>query len=93
MLHDEMKAESSIEDILLLLSNAQEYHELPVRHNEDAVNWLMLICFFYIMCVWAYCLLPQTKNGQLCCFVRDDRVAKSLFRDYELQETFRFSQI
>jgi len=38
MLHDEMKAECSIEDILLLLSNAQEYHELPVRHNEDAVN-------------------------------------------------------
>ncbi|CAK8672120.1 unnamed protein product [Clavelina lepadiformis] len=38
MLHEDMKPECSVEEILLLLSNAQEYHELPVRHNEDAVN-------------------------------------------------------
>uniref|UniRef100_H2Z645 Activating signal cointegrator 1 complex subunit 3 n=1 Tax=Ciona savignyi TaxID=51511 RepID=H2Z645_CIOSA len=38
LLNEEMRPECSIDDILRLLSNAQEYHELPVRHNEDGIN-------------------------------------------------------
>ncbi|CAG2221545.1 ASCC3 [Mytilus edulis] len=35
---DELKPESSIAELLDVLSNANEYDELPVRHNEDQLN-------------------------------------------------------
>ncbi|GFS12419.1 activating signal cointegrator 1 complex subunit 3-like [Elysia marginata] len=35
---DTMKAESSVPDLLEVLSNASEFAELPVRHNEDQTN-------------------------------------------------------
>nr|CAB3223427.1 activating signal cointegrator 1 complex subunit 3 [Phallusia mammillata] len=38
MLEENMKPDCSVEDIIQLLSEAQEFHELPVRHNEDSVN-------------------------------------------------------
>ncbi|KAJ8411438.1 hypothetical protein AAFF_G00162460 [Aldrovandia affinis] len=31
-------ADSSLEDLLLILTDAEEYAELPVRHNEDQLN-------------------------------------------------------
>ncbi|CAG2249935.1 ASCC3 [Mytilus edulis] len=38
MFRDELKPESSIAELLDVLSNANEYDELPVRHNEDQLN-------------------------------------------------------
>ncbi|XP_039272645.2 activating signal cointegrator 1 complex subunit 3-like [Styela clava] len=38
MLCQEMKSGSTIPDILQLLTECQEYNELPVRHNEDIIN-------------------------------------------------------
>ncbi|KAF9101073.1 hypothetical protein BGX29_006008 [Mortierella sp. GBA35] len=37
-LEDHLKADSSYEDLLMILCGATEYSELPVRHNEDLVN-------------------------------------------------------
>ncbi|NXL77668.1 ASCC3 protein, partial [Leptocoma aspasia] len=38
MFKDQLKPESSIEELLLILTNADEYTDLPVRHNEDQMN-------------------------------------------------------
>lgn len=38
MFKDELKPESNIEELLLILTNADEYTDLPVRHNEDQMN-------------------------------------------------------
>nr|XP_023662018.1 activating signal cointegrator 1 complex subunit 3 [Paramormyrops kingsleyae]XP_023662019.1 activating signal cointegrator 1 complex subunit 3 [Paramormyrops kingsleyae]XP_023662021.1 activating signal cointegrator 1 complex subunit 3 [Paramormyrops kingsleyae] len=38
MFKETLKAESSMQDLLLILTNAEEYAELPVRHNEDQLN-------------------------------------------------------
>ena len=38
MLNDDMRNDMNIEEVLEILSQAQEYNELPVRHNEDSVN-------------------------------------------------------
>ncbi|CAL8248146.1 unnamed protein product [Lota lota] len=38
MFKERLKAELAIHDILTLLSDAEEYAELPVRHNEDQLN-------------------------------------------------------
>ncbi|XP_048883103.1 activating signal cointegrator 1 complex subunit 3 [Brienomyrus brachyistius] len=38
MFKESLKVESSIQDLLLILTNAEEYAELPVRHNEDQLN-------------------------------------------------------
>ena len=35
---ESLGAEVSIEDLVEVLSNAQEFAELPVRHNEDQIN-------------------------------------------------------
>ncbi|XP_071112657.1 activating signal cointegrator 1 complex subunit 3-like [Haliotis cracherodii] len=38
MFCNELKAESTLPELLDILSNAHEYAELPVRHNEDQIN-------------------------------------------------------
>ncbi|KAL5009476.1 hypothetical protein ScPMuIL_011781 [Solemya velum] len=38
MFRDELKSESTIPELIEILSNAHEYAELPVRHNEDQIN-------------------------------------------------------
>ncbi|XP_075718320.1 activating signal cointegrator 1 complex subunit 3 [Rhinoderma darwinii] len=38
MFRDRLKAESSVEDLLSVLTDAEEYTDLPVRHNEDQMN-------------------------------------------------------
>ena len=38
MFSESLGAEVSIEDLIEVLSNAQEFAELPVRHNEDQTN-------------------------------------------------------
>ncbi|NXR61952.1 ASCC3 protein, partial [Rhadina sibilatrix] len=38
MFKDQLKPESNIEKLLLILTNADEYTDLPVRHNEDQMN-------------------------------------------------------
>ncbi|XP_032538477.1 LOW QUALITY PROTEIN: activating signal cointegrator 1 complex subunit 3 [Chiroxiphia lanceolata] len=38
MFKEQLKPESNIEELLLILSNADEYTDLPVRHNEDQMN-------------------------------------------------------
>ncbi|KAL9863392.1 activating signal cointegrator 1 complex subunit 3 isoform 1-T2 [Geothlypis trichas] len=38
MFKDQLKPESTIEELLLILTNADEYTDLPVRHNEDQMN-------------------------------------------------------
>ncbi|XP_072187637.1 activating signal cointegrator 1 complex subunit 3 [Excalfactoria chinensis] len=38
MFKDQLKPESSVEELLLILTNADEYTDLPVRHNEDQMN-------------------------------------------------------
>ncbi|KAK3097620.1 hypothetical protein FSP39_011463 [Pinctada imbricata] len=38
MFRDELKSESTIAELIEILSNAQEYAQLPVRHNEDQIN-------------------------------------------------------
>ncbi|XP_075603901.1 activating signal cointegrator 1 complex subunit 3 [Balearica regulorum gibbericeps] len=38
MFKDQLKPESNIEELLLILTNAEEYTDLPVRHNEDQMN-------------------------------------------------------
>ncbi|XP_059138482.1 activating signal cointegrator 1 complex subunit 3-like, partial [Physella acuta] len=38
MFRDAMKSDCSIPELLDILSNAAEYAELPVRHNEDQIN-------------------------------------------------------
>nr|XP_018669768.1 activating signal cointegrator 1 complex subunit 3 [Ciona intestinalis] len=38
LLNEDMRPEMPLDDLLKLLSDAQEYHELPVRHNEDSIN-------------------------------------------------------
>ncbi|NXP31267.1 ASCC3 protein, partial [Leiothrix lutea] len=38
MFKDQLKPESNIEELLLILTNADEYTDLPVRHNEDQMN-------------------------------------------------------
>ncbi|KAJ8290873.1 hypothetical protein GJAV_G00018670 [Gymnothorax javanicus] len=38
MFHERLKAECSLQDLLLILTDAEEYTELPVRHNEDQLN-------------------------------------------------------
>ncbi|XP_041333984.1 activating signal cointegrator 1 complex subunit 3 [Pyrgilauda ruficollis] len=38
MFKDQLKPESNIEELLLTLTNADEYTDLPVRHNEDQMN-------------------------------------------------------
>jgi activating signal cointegrator complex subunit 3 len=35
---ERLKDDSSIEDLLRILSDVTEYAELPVRHNEDGIN-------------------------------------------------------
>uniref|UniRef100_A0A0N4ZRT8 U5 small nuclear ribonucleoprotein 200 kDa helicase n=1 Tax=Parastrongyloides trichosuri TaxID=131310 RepID=A0A0N4ZRT8_PARTI len=35
---DEIKCDSTIEDLLFIMSNMPEYGEVPVRHNEDIIN-------------------------------------------------------
>ncbi|KAF9586602.1 activating signal cointegrator 1 complex subunit [Lunasporangiospora selenospora] len=37
-LDENLRPDSSYEDLLILLCGAQEFSELPVRHNEDIVN-------------------------------------------------------
>ncbi|XP_043925219.1 activating signal cointegrator 1 complex subunit 3 [Protopterus annectens] len=38
MFKERLKAECSIEDLLSILTDAEEYSDLPVRHNEDQLN-------------------------------------------------------
>ncbi|KAM3931944.1 activating signal cointegrator 1 complex subunit 3 [Leptodactylus fuscus] len=38
MFRDRLKAECSVEDLLSVLTDAEEYTDLPVRHNEDQMN-------------------------------------------------------
>ncbi|NXK30981.1 ASCC3 protein, partial [Piprites chloris] len=38
MFKEQLKPESNIEELLLILTNADEYKDLPVRHNEDQMN-------------------------------------------------------
>lgn len=38
MFREKLKQDSNVEDLLEVLTEAQEYHELPVRHNEDTLN-------------------------------------------------------
>lgn len=38
LLRDELSVNSSLEGVLRLLSNAYEYDQMPVRHNEDILN-------------------------------------------------------
>uniref|UniRef100_W5NIJ2 Activating signal cointegrator 1 complex subunit 3 n=1 Tax=Lepisosteus oculatus TaxID=7918 RepID=W5NIJ2_LEPOC len=38
MFKERLKAECRIEDLLSVLTDAEEYAELPVRHNEDQMN-------------------------------------------------------
>ncbi|XP_053793164.1 activating signal cointegrator 1 complex subunit 3 isoform X2 [Vidua chalybeata] len=38
MFKDQLKPENNIEELLLILTNADEYTDLPVRHNEDQMN-------------------------------------------------------
>lgn len=38
MLAEDMKENATIPEILKVLTDSQEYHELPVRHNEDIIN-------------------------------------------------------
>ncbi|XP_035275988.1 activating signal cointegrator 1 complex subunit 3 [Anguilla anguilla] len=38
MFHERLKPECSLQDLLLILTDAEEYAELPVRHNEDQLN-------------------------------------------------------
>lgn len=38
LFRDRMSYDSSLENLLTLLSDAHEYSELPVRHNEDLLN-------------------------------------------------------
>lgn len=38
LLHDKMSKDISLENLFILLTLAQEYAELPVRHNEDLLN-------------------------------------------------------
>ncbi|KAJ8288293.1 hypothetical protein COCON_G00009520 [Conger conger] len=38
MFRERLKAECSLQDLLLILTDAEEYAELPVRHNEDQLN-------------------------------------------------------
>ncbi|CAI5769878.1 activating signal cointegrator 1 complex subunit 3 [Podarcis lilfordi] len=38
MFKDRLKPESSVEDLLSILTDAEEYADLPVRHNEDQMN-------------------------------------------------------
>ena len=38
MFSESLGGEVSIEDLIDILSNAQEFAELPVRHNEDQIN-------------------------------------------------------
>lgn len=35
---ENLKSELSIDELLRVLSDAHEYNELPVRHNEDIMN-------------------------------------------------------
>ncbi|XP_058504063.1 activating signal cointegrator 1 complex subunit 3 [Solea solea] len=38
MFKERLKAELSVEELLSILTDAEEYAELPVRHNEDQLN-------------------------------------------------------
>ncbi|XP_069582412.1 activating signal cointegrator 1 complex subunit 3 [Ranitomeya imitator] len=38
MFKDRLKPECSVEDLLSVLTDAEEYTDLPVRHNEDQMN-------------------------------------------------------
>ncbi|MEE6475928.1 hypothetical protein FKM82_010900 [Ascaphus truei] len=38
MFKDRMKPDCSVEDLLSVLTDAEEYTDLPVRHNEDQLN-------------------------------------------------------
>ncbi|KAH3727106.1 hypothetical protein DPMN_053031 [Dreissena polymorpha] len=38
MFHGDLGPQTSIQELISVLSNASEYAELPVRHNEDQIN-------------------------------------------------------
>ncbi|KAM4772205.1 activating signal cointegrator 1 complex subunit 3 [Rhinophrynus dorsalis] len=38
MFKDRLKADCNVEDLLSILTDAEEYTDLPVRHNEDQMN-------------------------------------------------------
>nr|DBA26537.1 TPA: hypothetical protein GDO54_010781 [Pyxicephalus adspersus] len=38
MFRDRLKADCTVEDLLSILTDAEEYTDLPVRHNEDQMN-------------------------------------------------------
>lgn len=38
MFRDELKSECTMPELIEVLSNAEEYAQLPVRHNEDQIN-------------------------------------------------------
>lgn len=38
MFEDNLKCDCELENLIEILSNSQEYAELPVRHNEDKLN-------------------------------------------------------
>ncbi|CAO2627749.1 Activating signal cointegrator 1 complex subunit 3 [Lemmus lemmus] len=44
MFKDRLKPECSIEELLSILSDAEEYTDLPVRHNEDHTNSELAKC-------------------------------------------------
>ncbi|XP_045150249.1 activating signal cointegrator 1 complex subunit 3 [Echinops telfairi] len=44
MFKERLKPESSVEDLLSILSDAEEYTDLPVRHNEDHMNSELAKC-------------------------------------------------
>lgn len=38
MFKEKLTPETKLEQLLVILCNATEYAELPVRHNEDGIN-------------------------------------------------------
>ncbi|XP_029451214.1 activating signal cointegrator 1 complex subunit 3 isoform X1 [Rhinatrema bivittatum] len=44
MFKDRLKSDCSVEDLLSVLTDAEEYTDLPVRHNEDQLNSELAKC-------------------------------------------------
>ena len=46
ILHDRLRAQSSLSDLLAVLCDVKEFDEMPVRHNEDAENGSVVFSYF-----------------------------------------------
>lgn len=63
--HEKLKGELSIEDLLKVLVDAEEFNLLPVRHNEDLMNTLV-ICYDTFVFIFLTCHFICSELDKQC---------------------------